>query len=78
MMSTSQPREKAVTTIMLDKTDVTRRYPFAQITIDQIKELRAHEEEKLKTETGDDYQVPAPIIIAQAVSLLHTQTFPKE
>lgn len=76
-MSTSQPSEKTVRTLLLDKTDVTRRYPFAQRTIDQIKELRDHEEKQLQAETGEVYQVPAPIILAQAVDLLHTQTFTK-
>lgn len=67
---------KRITLVL--ETVATRSYPFAQETLDQLQDLRKLREDDLKEETGNEYLVPAPVIIAEAVNLLHTQTFGKE
>lgn len=68
---------KEVITLVLPETVATRSYPFSRQTLDQIKELRHNREEDLFDETGKEHMVPAPVVLAEAVDLLHRTTFPE-
>lgn len=70
--------EHRAKTLTLTNTVSTRKYPFTQETLDQIKDLREQAEDEIYAETGDNVTVPAPIIIAEAVDTLHKQKFNKE
>ena len=70
--------EHRAKTMTLTNTVGTRKYPFSQESLDQIKDLREQAEDGIYAETGDDVTVPAPIIIAEAVDNLHKQKFNKE
>lgn len=60
--------------VVVIETDATRKYPFSRKTLDQIQDLRQVEEDRYQRQ-GQDVIVPAPVIIANAVDLLHQQTF---
>lgn len=69
---------KEVTTLVLADTVATRKYPFTRQTLDQIQDLRKKREEELTAETGKDHMVPAPVIIAEAIYLMHQDEFGTE
>lgn len=71
-MEVSVVNREVKTLEMLD-TVATRKYPFTQKTLDQIKELRESSQDRLYLQTGEDIIVPAPVIIAEAVACLHKQ-----
>lgn len=60
-----------VITLILPNTVATRKYPFTRETLDQIAALRKHREEELFEETKQEHMVPAPVILADAIALLH-------
>lgn len=63
--------------VLVMDTDATRKYPFSRVTLDQIQDLRFHREKELnEASPGKSYMVPAPIIIADAIELLHSKVFP--
>lgn len=64
---------REVKTLEMPNTVATRKYPFTQQTLDQIRDLREHSQDKLYQETGEDIIVPAPIILAEAVAYFHKQ-----
>ena len=60
-----------VITLILPNTVATRKYPFTRETLDQIADLRKHREDELYEETKREHMVPAPVIIADAIALMH-------
>ena len=62
--------------VTLDDTVASRRYPFTQITLDQIQDLRHLKEKQLGETARKPFIVPAPVIIAEAIEALHFQYFP--
>ena len=62
--------------VTLDDTVASRRYPFTQITLDQIQDLRHLKEKQLGETASKSFIVPAPVIIAEAIEALHFQNFP--
>lgn len=69
------PQVANVTTIHLKDTVASRSYPFTQITLDQIRDLREAAQEDLKETTGQEHMVPAPVVLADAVNRLWNDTF---
>lgn len=62
----------------LPVTNATRKYPFAGETLDKIKAIRKVKEDRYYDASGLDIICPAPVVIAEAVDLLYSQTFPEE
>lgn len=62
---------KEVVTLILPDTVATRKYPFTRDTLDQIADLRSHRENELYDETKKEHMVPAPVIIADAIAMMH-------
>ena len=59
----------------LTNTVATRKYPFTQLTLDQIQDIRKAKEDQIYDETGNNVLVPAPIVIAEAIDHLHEEMF---
>lgn len=59
----------------LTDTVATRKYPFTQEALDQIRDLREKREDEIYEETGKEVTVPAPIIIHEALQNLHNKEF---
>lgn len=61
--------------IHLQDTVATRSYPFTQTTLDQIHDLRLAKEQEHFDEHGERVVYPTPVIIAEAIDLLHQDYF---
>lgn len=72
---TTQSKIEEKKFMVLEETAATRKYPFTRKTLDQIMDLRENAEARYFNKTGEEVVVPAPIIIADAIDLLHQQTF---
>lgn len=62
--------------VTLDNTVATRSYPFTQQTLDQIRDIRYRKEKDLNEGSDKVFMVPAPVVIAEAIDLLHADMFP--
>lgn len=69
------PKINNVVAVHLQNTAASRSYPFTQMTLDQIRDLRNHYEKHLNDKEGVQHMVPAPVIIADAVNALWNDTF---
>ena len=68
---------KEVVTHILEDTEATRRYPFTRETLDKIADIRrAKEKEYNDGDAERAHMVPAPVVIAEAVDVLHEKYFP--
>ncbi|CCE60778.1 hypothetical protein tf_23 [Pseudomonas phage tf] len=63
------------TVIHLENTEATRKYPFTRNTLDQIQDIRYKMEKEMGAD-GNDYLIPAPVVIAQAIDEMHERLFP--
>lgn len=61
--------------VHLEDTVATRAYPFTQVTLDQLHDLRLEKEKEHFEEHGEHVVYPAPVIIAEAIDLLHQDYF---
>ena len=59
----------------LEDTVATRAYPFTRETLDQIQDIRHLQEKELFDEGEGVVIVPAPVVIAEAIDMLHTHYF---
>lgn len=77
MQQTSQNETEVIerATLVLSDTVATRKYPFTQQTLDEIRDLRQLREQDYLRDHDQEVIVPAPVIIAEAIHLLHTETF---
>lgn len=62
--------------VTLENTVATRSYPFTQETLDQIQDIRKAKERELNEASNQTFVVPAPVVIAEAIALLHEDYFP--
>lgn len=62
--------------VTLENTVATRSYPFTQETLDQIQDIRKAKERELNEASNQTFIVPAPVVIAEAIALLHEDYFP--
>lgn len=69
------PQVNNVQTVHLSDTVASRSYPFTQLTLDQIRDLREQAQDELQTDTGLIHMVPAPVILAEAVNELWKERF---
>lgn len=69
-------RQTETVTITLEDTVATRGYPFTQLTLDQIRDIRYQKEKELGEGTEKQFLVPAPVVIAEAIDKLHAEYFP--
>lgn len=67
--------DRSIKTVEMTDTVTTRKYPFTQKTLDQIKDLRHAAQDKWYDEKGEEVIIPAPLIIADAVNNMHNQIF---
>lgn len=65
--------DRTIKTLEMPDTVATRKYPFTQKTLDQIREIRESRQDIIYNESGEEIIVPAPIVIADAINLLHTE-----
>lgn len=61
--------------VTLPDTVATRQYPFTRETLDQIQDIRKVKEKELGEGSTVTYVVPAPVVIAEAIDLLHREYF---
>ena len=59
----------------LSDTVATRQYPFTQETLDQLHDLREVKEREHFESTGESVIFPAPVLLAEAVDMLHQHYF---
>ncbi|AFD10723.1 hypothetical protein I7C_045c [Pseudomonas phage MR299-2] len=58
------------------ETDATRKYPFSKETLDKMADIRRLKEQELnEANPGEEFLVPAPIVLAEAVDMLHEYYF---
>lgn len=69
------PQHNNVVTVHLENTVASRSYPFTQLTLDQIQDLRKHYEATAFERAQVEHMVPAPVIIADAVNNLWNSIF---
>ncbi|UMO76476.1 hypothetical protein DNAM_500 [Pseudomonas phage BroderSalsa] len=62
--------------VTLENTVATRSYPFTQETLDQIQDIRKAKEREMNEASNQTFVVPAPVVIAEAIALLHEDYFP--
>jgi hypothetical protein len=68
---------KEVVTVVLDNIHATRKYPFSEETLKKLAEIRHSKEKELNDANKDrQYMVPAPVVLAEAIDLLHDKYFP--
>lgn len=61
--------------VHLPDTVATRAYPYTQETLDQIQDLREEKQREHFRDTGEHVIYPAPVIIAEAIDLMHQDFF---
>lgn len=61
--------------VTLPDTVATRQYPFTRETLDQIQDIRKVKEKELGEGGTTTFVVPAPVVIAEAIDLLHQHYF---